>query len=91
MNLIIYIVVSFTNVFLHIFRMLLVVKSGKLMASLANCICYTFSAVVVKFISQVSMGTAILVAATTNFFGCWIAMWIFEKVKEKIDEKQIRS
>ena len=78
-----YILVSFTNVFLHIFRMLLVVKSGKLMASLANCICYTFSAVVVKYISQVSMSTAIIVAATTNFFGCWIAMWIFEKVKEK--------
>ena len=45
-----YIIISFINVFLHITRSILVIKSGKLIASLANCICYTFSAVVIKFI-----------------------------------------
>ena len=76
-----YITVSLVNVFLHIFRMLLVVKAGKMLASTANCVCYTFSAVVVKFISETDMTTAIIVAASTNFIGCYTAMWIFEKLK----------
>ena len=79
LNLLTYIAVSFTNVFLHIFRMLLVVKSGKFIASLANCICYTFSAVVIKFISETTLLTAIIVAMFTNFFGCYIAMTVYEK------------
>jgi len=79
LNLLTYIVISFSNVFLHIFRMLLVVKSGKFMASLANCICYTFSAVVIKFISETTLLTAIIVAMFTNFFGCYIAMTVYEK------------
>jgi ABC-type sugar transport system permease subunit len=45
-----------------------------MMASLANCICYTFSAVVVKFIAETDLMIAILVQATTNFIGCYLAM-----------------
>lgn len=80
---IIYIIISFINVFLHIVRSILVIKSGKLIASLANCICYTFSAVVIKFISETDLWIAIAVQATTNFIGCWVAMWFCEKVLEK--------
>jgi ABC-type sugar transport system permease subunit len=69
-----YIVISLINVFLHIVRSILVIKSGKMMASLANCICYTFSAVVVKFIAETDLMIAILVQATTNFIGCYLAM-----------------
>ena len=69
-----YIVISLINVFLHIVRSILVIKSGKIMASLANCICYTFSAVVVKFIAETDLMIAILVQATTNFIGCYLAM-----------------
>ena len=76
-NLLLFIVISFTNVFLHIFRTLLVVKSGKLVASLMNCICYTFSAVVVKFISESDLLVAMIVAALTNFIGCYVAMFVF--------------
>ena len=72
--LIMYIVISLINVFLHIVRSILVIKSGKMMASLANCICYTFSAVVVKFIAETDLLTAILVQAATNFIGCYLAM-----------------
>jgi len=72
--LIMYIVISLINVFLHIVRSILVIKSGKMMASLANCICYTFSAVVVKFIAETDLMVAILVQATTNFIGCYLAM-----------------
>jgi glucose-6-phosphate-specific signal transduction histidine kinase len=81
-NLLLFIVISFTNVFLHIFRTLLVVKSGKLIASLMNCICYTFSAVVVKFISESDLLVAMIVAASTNFLGCYVAMLVFEKIKK---------
>ena len=81
-NLLLFIVISFTNVFLHIFRTLLVVKSGKLIASLMNCICYTFSAVVVKFISESDLLAAMIVAASTNFLGCYVAMLVFEKIKK---------
>ena len=81
-NLLLFIAISFTNVFLHIFRTLLVVKSGKLIASLMNCICYTFSAVVVKFISESDLLVAMIVAASTNFFGCYVAMLVFEKIKK---------
>lgn len=78
--LVIYIVISFINVFLHIVRSILVIKSNKLIASLANCICYTFSAVVIKFISEVDLWIAIAVQAATNFIGCWTAMWFCEKI-----------
>jgi hypothetical protein len=47
-----------------------------------NCICYTFSAVVVKFISESDLLVAMIVAASTNFFGCYVAMFVFEKIKK---------
>ena len=71
---ILYIVISFINVILHIFRSILVIKSSKLSASFWNCICYTFSAIVVKYIAEVDLMTAIYVQAFTNFFGCYIGM-----------------
>jgi hypothetical protein len=83
LSLIVYIIIAFVNVFLHIFRSILVIKSTKFTASLANCICYTFSAVVIKFISEVDLMTAILVQATTNFVGCYVAMWVAEKFLKK--------
>lgn len=78
-----YIIVSFLNVFLHIARSILVINGSKLVASTANCITYTFSAVVVKFIAEADMTTAMIVAATTNFIGCWVAMWVCEKFNVK--------
>ena len=50
---------------------------------MANCICYTFSAVVIKFISEVDLWVAILVQASTNFLGCYLAMWFCEHVVDK--------
>ena len=77
---ILYIIISLTNVFLHIVRSILVIKSSKIIASLANCICYTFSAVVIKFIAEVDLWIAIAVQASTNFIGCYLAMWFCEKL-----------
>ena len=81
--LIVYIVISFINVFLHITRSILVIKSSKFIASLANCICYTFSAVVIKFIAETDLWTAITVQAITNFIGCYVAMIFCEKILKK--------
>ena len=78
-----YFIISFINVVLHITRSILVIKSNKFIASLANCICYTFSAVVIKFIAEVDLWIAITVQATTNFFGCYVAMIICEKLLKK--------
>jgi hypothetical protein len=80
---VLYIIISLTNVFLHIVRSILVIKSGKFVASMANCICYTFSAVVIKFISEVDLWVAIMVQASTNFLGCYLAMWFCEHVVDK--------
>ena len=82
-----YFAISFINVFLHIARSILVIKSSKLIASLANCICYTFSAVVIKFIAEVDLWIAICVQATTNFFGCYVAMLVCEKWLHKEERK----
>jgi hypothetical protein len=82
-----YFIISFINVFLHIARSILVIKSNKLIASLANCICYTFSAVVIKFIAEVDLWIAICVQATTNFFGCYVAMLVCEKWLHKEERK----
>lgn len=79
MTILAYILISFINVFLHIARSILVIKSNKLVASFANCICYTFSAVVIKFISEVDLWTAVMVQAATNFFGCYVAMAVCER------------
>lgn len=84
---ILYFVIAFINVFLHILRNILVIKSTKFKASLANCICYTFSAIVVKFIAESSLGTAIVVQATTNFVGTYIAMLVYEKFDKNKENK----
>lgn len=84
---ILYIIISLTNVFLHIVRSILVIKSSKIIASLANCICYTFSAVVIKFIAEVDLWIAIAVQASTNFIGCYLAMWFCEKVVKSKENK----
>jgi len=78
-----YIIISFFNVFLHIVRSIAVIKSSKLSASAWNCVCYTFSAVVIKFIAEVDLLVAIAVQATTNFVGCYVAMWYCEKFMKK--------
>ena len=78
-----YIIISFVNVFLHIVRSIAVIKSSKLSASAWNCICYTFSAIVIKFIAEVDLLVAIAVQATTNFVGCYAAMWYSEKFMKK--------
>jgi len=70
----VYIIISLINVFLHIVRSILVIRSNKLIASAANCICYTFSAVVVKFIAETDIWIAVVVQAFTNFVGCYVAM-----------------
>lgn len=76
--LVLYIIISLVNVILHIFRSILVIKSSKLSASFWNCICYTFSAVVVKFIAEVDLWIAITVQAATNFIGCYVGMLAYE-------------
>jgi len=73
-----YIIISLVNVFLHIVRSILVIKSSKVIASLANCICYTFSAIVIKFIAETDLWIAITVQASTNFISCYLAMWFCE-------------
>jgi hypothetical protein len=80
MLLVIYIIVAFINVFLHILRSILVIKSSKLIASTANCICYTFSAVVIKFIAEFDLWIVICIQATTNFIGCYVAMMVADKI-----------
>lgn len=68
MNQIIYFIIAFINVFLHVTKTIL------------NTICYTFSAVVIKFIAEVDLYIAIIVQASTNFLGCYIAMLVCEKL-----------
>lgn len=79
-HVIIYFIVAFVNVFLHVTKTIHIVKAGKLKASVLNTICYTFSAVVIKFIAEVDLYIAIMVQATTNFLGCYIAMLVCEKI-----------
>ena len=81
-KIIIYFIVSFINVFLHIVRSIMVIKSSKAKASAWNALCYTFSAVVIKFIAEVDLVTAIIVQAITNYIGCYVAMWYSEKKLE---------
>ena len=85
-----YIIISLINVFLHIVRSILVIKASKIIASLANCICYTFSAIVIKFIAETDLWIAITVQASTNFIGCYLAMlfcewWLNTKRRKNYD------
>jgi len=85
---ILYFIISLINVFLHIVRSILVIKSGRFVASLSNCICYTFSAVVIKFIAESDLTTAIIVQATTNFLGCYLAMMFCDKILKQHGREQ---
>ena len=91
MNLLLFIVISFINVFLHVYKNILVIKSSKLIASLVNCITYTFSAVVVKFISESSLIVAMIVAMSTNFLGCYVAMYVYEQYDKRKSKKVVLS
>lgn len=79
MNILIYFIVAFINIFLHVLKNILVIKSTKLIASTANYVCYTFAAVVIKFIAETDLWVAIVVQATTNFLGNYVAMLVYEK------------
>ena len=87
----VYILISLINVFLHIVRSILVIKSGKFIASLANSICYTFSAIVIKFIAEVDLWIAICVQASTNFIGCWLAMYFCDWFVKRTKEYELRT
>lgn len=89
MQLLIYFIVSFINVFIHVLKTIMIVKSTRLTASLANGFCYTFSAVVIKFIAEFDLTTAIVVQAITNFTGCYIAMWVHEIIEKKRRKEKI--
>lgn len=89
MDIIIYFIVAFVNVFLHVFKNILTIKSTKIMASTANCICYTFAAIVIKFIAETDLWIAIAVQATTNFLGNYIAMLAYEKYEQKLKQHGI--
>jgi len=56
-----------------------------------NCITYTFSAVVVKFISESSLLVAIIVATSTNFIGCYLAMYVYEQYDKRKSKKVVLS
>ena len=76
-----YIIISFLNVFLHTAKNIIIIKyPSKLAGSLANCVCYTFSAVVVKFIAETELWIALCVQAATNFLACYLAMWVCELI-----------
>lgn len=83
-RLLVYIIVGFLNVFLHTAKNIVIIKHpSKMVGSLGNCICYTFSAVVIKFIAEYDLLTALLVQAVTNFLGCYTAMYVTEKMLKK--------
>lgn len=83
MDIVIYFIVAFVNVFIHVVKSIAVIKSTKLMASAANCVCYTFSAIVIKFIAEIDLWMVIAVQAITNFIGCYAAMWFCERLRIK--------
>lgn len=82
-SIVLYFIVAFINVFFHVTKGIFVIKSNKMIASISNCVCYTFSAVVIKFIAEVDLTTAIIVQAVTNFLGCWVGMWFCDKILNK--------
>ena len=69
MDIVIYFIVAFVNIFIHVVKSIAVIKSTKLMAAAANCVCYTFSAVVIKFIAEIDLWMVITIQAITNFIG----------------------
>ena len=90
-SLLLYITISLVNVFLHIVRSILVIKASKLVASIVNAVCYTFSAIVIKFIADADLWTAIFVQMGTNFFGCYLAMLFCEMLLEKQKERKSKD
>ena len=73
-----YFIISLTYVILYVLRSILVVKDNKLLAAAGYSICYVFYAVVVKFIAQSDIYTAIISQAITSFLGCYIGKTIYE-------------
>ena len=83
-----YTIISFLNVFLHTAKNIIIIKHpSKFIGSLGNCICYTFSAVVIKFIAETDLWIALCVQAATNFLGCYVAMLFTERMLSRSKTK----
>ena len=73
-----YFIISLTYVILYVLMIIVVVKVNNLVAAAGYSICYVFYAVVVKFIAQSDIYTAIIIQAITSFLGCYIGKTIYE-------------
>lgn len=76
------IIFFFSSLVSHFFRSIrvsLISKDSKLLASLGNCATFTFAAITTKFIAVNDWWIGIGVECIASFFGCYLAMYIYER------------
>lgn len=78
----IFLFVSIISQFFRSLRVTLISKDSKLIASIGNCITFTFAAATTKFIASASWASAIIIEAVASFTGCYLSMLIYEKCKK---------
>lgn len=75
--------INFVNVILQTFKSLATVKSGKIVASLMNAICYGFYVVVIVWtVRDINLWAKIIIVALMNFVGVYLSKVIFDKLQK---------
>lgn len=72
---------SLVGHFLRSARIILISKDSKIIASFINSLTFIFTAVATKFISQSSFTLGMMIEGIASFFGCYLSMRIYEKIK----------
>jgi len=63
-------------------KTVLTVKSSKNVATLINCINYTFNTIIIKQITECDTLIAVIVTFFTNLFGVYFALWLLDVFKK---------
>ena len=89
-NIILFIVITFTNVILMTTKSILTIKSTRIVASIMNAFAYGFYAILVKSMVNIDMDIVVIVTIIANLIGVYVSMWLLEKFrKDKLWEIKI--
>ena len=81
-SIIVFFILQLVNVIFGTIRSIVTNSGTKLAASIVNAVSFTFSAAIVKMMTQQDMLVVIAATFITNMIGVYIAMWILDKVKK---------
>lgn len=80
-SVVLYVLCSLLSSFLRALRIVLLNTDNKILAASINSLTFATAALVTKFVCNSSWEIAFVIECTSNFIGCYIAMFIKDYIK----------